>query len=163
MPLQVLSRNMGILKGNDDMKKILVVDNHPMMLKFMSNLLEKKRCQVLTASDGLSALEILKTYTPDVIFIDFVMPNISGDKLCRTIRSMPQMKNVYLVILSAIAAEKTVDFTELGANACIAKGPFNKMSEHVLDVLDRLDQKVPNDVAKKIIGLEDVHPREITK
>jgi PAS domain S-box-containing protein len=76
---------------------------------------------------------------------------------------MPQMKDVYLVILSAIAAEKTVDFTELGANACIAKGPFNKMSEHVLDVLDRLDQKVPNDVAKKIIGLEDVHPREITK
>ncbi len=161
--MQVLSRDADILKGNDGMKKILVVDNHPVMLKFMSNLLEKNGYQVLTASDGLSALEILKTYIPDVMFIDLVMPNISGDKLCRIIRSMPQIKDAYLIIISATFAEKKVDFTELGANAYIAKGPFNKMSEHVLDVLDRLDKKASNDMAQKIIGLEDVYPREITK
>ena len=49
------------------MKKILVVDNHPVMLKFMSNLLEKKGHQVLTALDGLSALDILKSNIPDVM------------------------------------------------------------------------------------------------
>lgn len=161
--MQVLSRDASIFLGNDDMKKILVVDNHPVMLKFMSNLLEKNGYQVLTAPDGLSALEIFKTYTPDVIFIDMVMPNISGDKLCRIIHSMPQMKDVYLIIISAIVAEEKIDITELGANAYIAKGPFNKMSEHVLDVLDRLDKKAPNDAAQKIIGLEDVYAREITK
>ena len=59
------------------MKKIMVVDNHPVMLKFMTNLLEKDGHQVLTALDGLSALEILKASIPDVIFVDLVMPNIS--------------------------------------------------------------------------------------
>ncbi len=145
------------------MKKILVADNHPVMLKFMSNLLEKKGHQVITVPDGLAALEVLKTYIPDVMFIDMVMPNISGDKLCRIVRGMPHMKDVYLIIISAIAAEEKVDFNKLGANAYIAKGPFNKISEHVLNALDQLEKKAPNDVAQKIIGLEDVYAREITK
>jgi len=121
-------------------KKILVVDNHPAMLKFMSNLLEKEGHQVLTAEDGLSAIDILKTYIPDVIFIDLVMPNISGEKLCRIIRSMPELKDVYLIILSAIAAEGDVDFAQFGVNACIAKGPFDKMAGHVLAALDQSDR-----------------------
>jgi len=101
-------------------KKILVVDNHPVFLKFMSQLLEKEGHQVLTTGDGLSALEILKNDTPDVIFIDLIMPNIGGEKLCQMIRKMPKLKNAYLVILSAIAAEQEVNFTAFGANACIA-------------------------------------------
>ena len=60
------------------MKKILVVDNHPVMLKFMTNLLEKEGHEVLTAQDGLSALDVLKKHIPDVMFVDLVMPNISG-------------------------------------------------------------------------------------
>ena len=64
------------------MKKILVVDNHPMMLKFMTNLLKERGHRVLTAGDGLSALSILKKHVPDIIFVDLVMPNISGEKLC---------------------------------------------------------------------------------
>ena len=64
-------------------KKILVVDNHPMILKLMGNLLEKEGYKVKVAPDGLSALDILKTYKPDMIFVDLIMPNISGDKLCR--------------------------------------------------------------------------------
>ena len=81
------------------MKKVLVVDNHPVMLKFMANLLIKKGYKVKTAEDGLSALDILKTYLPEVIFIDLVMPNICGEKLCRILRSMPKLKNSYLIIL----------------------------------------------------------------
>lgn len=46
-------------------KKILVVENHPLTLKFMSRSLEKEGHQVLTAGDGLSVFEVLKTFTPD--------------------------------------------------------------------------------------------------
>ncbi len=145
------------------MKKILVVDNHPMMLKFMSNLLEKKGHQVLTAEDGLSALDILKTYIPDVIFIDLIMPRINGEKLCRIIRRMPKMKNVYLIILSGIAAEEETDFAEFGANACIAKGPFNEMAVHVLAALDQSDHETSSTFSEEIIGLQDIYQRQITK
>ena len=145
------------------MKKILVVDNHPVMLKFMTNLLEKKGHKVLTAEDGLSALDVLKTYTPDILFIDLVMPNISGDRLCRIIRSMPKLKDIYLIILSAIPGEEELDFSKFGANACIGKGPFDKMGEHVLAVVDQLDAGIPHELSEKIIGLEDLHKRQITK
>jgi PAS domain S-box-containing protein len=119
------------------MKKVLVVDNHPVILKWMTNLLEKEGHQVITAQDGLSAVDVLKTYVPDVMFVDLVMPNIGGEKLCRIVRSMPQLRDVYLVILSAIAGEEKIDFAGLGANACIAKESFEKMSRHVLAVLDQ--------------------------
>ena len=140
-----------------------MVDNHPVMLKFMTRLLEKKGHQVLTASDGLSALDILKTSIPDVMFIDLIMPNIDGEKLCQIIRGIPKLKDAYLVILSAIAVEGKVCFTEFGADACIAKGPFNKMAEHVLTVMDHSDLGRANGQQRKIIGREDIHERQITK
>lgn len=143
--------------------KILVVDNHRMMLKFMATLLEKEGFEVKTAKDGISALDVLKTYTPDVIFIDLIMPNISGEKLCSIVRSMPQMKDIFLVILSAIAAEGELDFTGFGADACIAKGPFDKMSAHILALLDRWKKGDLSEFAQKVVGIEDINKREITK
>jgi len=143
-------------------KKILVVDNHPVVLKFMSQLLEKQAHQALTAEDGLSALEILKTFTPDVIFIDLIMPHIGGEKLCQIIRKMPALKETYLIILSAIAAEQEIDYTSLGADACIAKGSMDKMGKHVLAALEQVDQKNGVLHLPKTIGIEDVYARNIT-
>ena len=144
-------------------KNVLVVDNNPVILKFMTNLLEKKGCQVQVAEDGLTALDVLQSYVPDVIFVDLIMPNISGDKLCRIIRKMPELKGVYLVILSAISAEEEVDIIEFGANACIAKGPFNKMAQHILFVMGQSAQRAEDGLQGKILGIEDVNPRAITK
>jgi CheY-like chemotaxis protein len=126
----------------------------------MTNTLKNEGHQVLTAEDGLSALEILKTYIPDVMFIDLIMPNIDGKKLCRIIRSKPNLKDAYLIIISGTAAEEDFNFIEFGANACIAKGPFDRMSKHVLDVLE---QSISNDSQEKVIGLEDIYPREVIK
>ncbi|MBU1711812.1 MAG: PAS domain S-box protein [Proteobacteria bacterium] len=145
------------------MNKIIVVDNDSMMLEFMSELLENKGHQVKTAKDGLAALEALKTYTPDIMFVDLVMPNISGEKLCRAIRRNPEFNGIYIVILSAIVADQEIDFTGIGANGCIAKGSFDKMSEQVLYVLDCMNNKIPDDITKKTIGLEYVHTRKINK
>ena len=146
-------------KGVSDMKKILVVDDHQQMVQFMTNLLTKQGHQVLRAQDGLSALDILQTDTPDVIFLDLIMPNISGEKLCQIIRMIPRLNDVYLIILSAFVAEKEVNLAELGANACIAKGPINKMAQQVLAVLDQSDLEGSDGFKGKIVGLEDLYPR----
>ena len=145
-------------------KKIMVVDNHPLILQFLSNLLEKEGHHVLTAKDGLSALEAMKTFVPDIVFVDLIMPNISGRRLCRIIRKRPHLKDIYIVILSAVAAEEQVDVVDFGANACIAKGPFNKMAENVLHVIAQFDnQKSSSGSLPEILGLEHVTAREITK
>ncbi len=145
------------------MKKILVVDNHPVMLKFMSNLLEKKGHQVLTAQDGLSALDILKTNIPDVIFADLVMPNIGGEKLCRIVRGKPELEDVFLVILSAIAVEDEANLLDYGADAFIAKGPFDKMGDHISTILEHLDAVRTHEMPKEILGRESLYGRQITK
>ena len=146
------------------MKKILVVDNHPVMLKFMQNLLEKKGHEVRTAPDGLSALDVLKQYVPDVIFTDLIMPNIDGEKLCQVVRGMPELDNVYLIVLSSIAGDSDINVAKLGAHAGIAKGPFDKMSQHVLEVLDRLDQDITKDTQGRLIGHEvEAFAHEVAK
>lgn len=144
-------------------RKILVVDNHPMVLKLIVNLLEKSGHEVRTAADGLGALDILKSYVPDIIFIDLVMPNISGEKLCRIIRSMPHLYEVFLVILSAIAAEQELDFVALGANACIAKGSMNNLAKHVARVLELASPAGRQEKSRGILGLDEVATREITR
>ena len=144
-------------------KKILVVDNHPVMLKFMNDLLSRKGHQVVTAKDGLSALDVLKTFTPDIIFVDLIMPNIEGKKLCQVIRANPELKNIQIVIISAVAAEEEINLTELGADACIAKGPFNKMTKNILTVIEELELKNLRALPGEILVLKNGNPREITK
>ena len=145
------------------MKKILVVDNHPVMLNLIANLLEKKGHEVCTAKDGLSALDILRVWMPDVVFLDLVMPNIGGEKLCQIIRKTPSLKDVFIVIVSAVAAEEGRDVTKFGANTCIAKGPFSSMAKHILEVLEESDKKTTNLFPGKILGIEEVNSREITR
>lgn len=144
-------------------KKILVVDNHPVILEFMSRLLTKEGHQVMTAEDGLAALDILKTYTADIIFIDLIMPNIGGQKLCQMVRNLPHLKDAYIVILSAVAAEEEIKHGDYGADACVAKGPLNKLGPMVLDVIAQAGEKGGGSESGRIIGREAVYARQITK
>ena len=123
----LVSQNPGSQKKRIDLiKKILVIDNHPARLNFMTNLLEKNGHQALTAEDGVSGVDILGNYDPDVILNDLVMQNIRGDRLWQIVRQTRKLKDTHLVILSAIAAEEGVEFREVCANAFNAKGLFNK-------------------------------------
>ena len=119
----------------------MVVDNSPLMLKLMSDLFSNEGHQVLTAEDGLAALDLLQTSKPDIIFIDLIMPNIDGKKLCQIVRTMDHLNGVRLVVLSATAAEEEINLSELGANAYIAKGQFSTIAPHLLAVVSELDDE----------------------
>jgi PAS domain S-box-containing protein len=143
-------------------ERILVVDNQPLMLRLMSNFLGQKGYEVKTAPDSLAALALLADFVPDIMFVDLVMPNISGDKLCRIVRSMPELKKVCIIILSAIAAEDTIDYASFGADACIVKGPFHDLEQHISRVLVARNNKEDLGSAG-VVGLESVSRREITR
>ena len=145
------------------MKKILVVDNHPVILKFMTHLLEGMGHTVITAQDGLAALDVLESYRPEIIFIDLIMPRIDGKKLCRIIRNMPELKSAFIVILSAVAAEDNLDFISLGANACIAKSPPKIMKDYICALLDAPDFGASQGLHDKTLGCEGISQRQISK
>lgn len=147
-------------------RRILVVDNNTVVLRLMGHMLEEMGYAVRTAADGLSALDVLADFPADVVFVDLVMPKISGEKLCRILRSMPERRKTYIVIFSAIAAEEQIDYQAFGADACIAKGPFKQLREHVQTVLERAAAGSPADQpppAGEVIGSDRIFEREITK
>lgn len=149
-------------------KKIVVVDDNRMILKFLSNLLVGEGHEVKTCEDGLAALSLLTNYQPDIVFVDLIIPKIGGDKLCQIIRRLEHMKNCYLVIISAAVAEMDLDFKKIGVNACIAKGPFGQMGKHVLAAIkDSSDPSasLPNDQILGIASVDGIplYARRMTK
>ncbi len=145
------------------MKKVLSVDNNPVMLKYMANLMAKEGHDVITAEDGLSALDVLKTHTPDIMFLDLVMPNIDGRTLCRIVRRMDRFKDTPVIILSATAAEESLNVKDIGATLCIAKGPFNLMKPHILSALELSKHSTFQYPHEKLIGQGDIHARGVTR
>jgi len=144
-------------------KKILVVDDDRVMLKFISKLLTREGHEVVKAEDGFAALNLLSSFTPDIIFFDLIMPKIDGGKLIQIVRSMPQLKDCYLVIISAAVAEIDSNFEQTGADSYIAKGPFSTMSEHIKEVIETSDAPQEKQEEKAIRGLDNVYARQLTK
>lgn len=144
-------------------KKILVVDDNRQMLELMANLLEDEGHQVVTAEDGLSALTLLTSFSPDIMFVDLVMPQIGGDKLCRIVRTMGHLQDCYLVLVTAAAAELEFDYEAIGADICIAKGPSGSIVENVLKAVEKSDSPPGERRSKSIMGLDELYPRQLTK
>ncbi|MFW2365161.1 MAG: response regulator, partial [Desulforhopalus sp.] len=116
--------------------KALVVDNNPVVLKMISSILEGEGCEVRTAETGLEALEILESYHPDIVFTDLIMPRVSGEQLCRIIRSSESLENIFIVVVSAILVEdRERILREVNCNLCIAKGNVQETRLHVHNAL----------------------------
>jgi len=145
------------------MKKILLVDNDRFFLEVIKDLLVQEGHEVLTAEDGISALDILEEFKPDVIFLDMVMPNIDGKHLCRILRNMKDFKDAYIVSLSATAEEDSCNILRAGVDASIAKGPLNEMAVRILNVIDKRTDAV-SEFRPETMGLPgSIRQRGITR
>ncbi len=144
------------------LKSVLVVDNDAIFRKYLSKTFDKAGLQVKTANDGVSALDILETYSPDLMVIDLVMPNIDGQTLCHVLRRRPRFKNTPIVIISATAAEETADIIKIGADICIAKVGFADMTVMIKRILDAPQLLSDPNLKNRFLGVEDLAPRSIT-
>lgn len=142
---------------------ILVVDNSKSTLFLMKNMLAKYGHQCRTAPDGITALEMLKQEKPDAMFIDWVMPTISGDKLCKLVREQPGMDKVYIIIMSAMLQEESLDYKSFGADACLAKGPQQEMEENITMMLAFAGRETDLGLSSKVVGLDRLFPRQATR
>lgn len=124
-------------------KKILVLDSDREFLRFMTGLLEESGHTVVAVTDVLESIDILAEFTPEIIFLELLLPRIGGDDFCRILRNIDYMQDCYIVIVSGILAGRDLDLKKLGAHACIAKGPVAVMSEHVLEAVRVSDQSLP--------------------
>jgi PAS domain S-box-containing protein len=145
------------------MKKILLVDNDRFILQVVKDLLTNEGYQVWTAEDGLSALDVLEGFTPDAIFVDMIMPNIDGKRLCRILRKMDTLKETCIFSLSATALEDLGDIEALGVTASIAKGPLEQMAHQILGVLGKSSTIPGQPVEGKTLRSDVIRQRGITR
>lgn len=111
------------------------MDNHPVFLKYISDFLKDNGYLVKTANSGLLAINILKTFSPDYILVDLVMPNIDGTTLCRIIRNDSRFEKTPLFVISATAVEDTEHLKTLGATKHL-----ETILEHISDGIFEVSQ-----------------------
>lgn len=102
--------------------KILVVDDEALLVKGIRFNLQNEGYEVITASDGLEALQAVQEQKPDLVVLDVMMPNMDGLTACQKIR---EFSNIPIILLTAKAddMDKLIGFDH-GADDYLTK-PFN--------------------------------------
>ncbi|GCE11090.1 response regulator transcription factor [Tengunoibacter tsumagoiensis] len=107
-------------------RKILVVDDEVVLVEMIAYNLEQAGYQVITAGDGVSALEIARRETPELIILDIMLPGMDGLEICRQLRREGNTATVPIIMLTAKGDEidKVVGL-EVGADDYVTK-PFGR-------------------------------------
>lgn len=133
--------------------KILLVDDEPDILEFLSYNLIKEGYEVTTAENGLESIKKAKVVKPDLILMDVMMPEMDGIEACEEIRKIPSLKKTLIVFLTA----RTEEFSQLaaydsGADDYITKPVKPKVLMSKIKALLRL--KAPEE-HQQVIKVED--------
>jgi len=104
-------------------KKIFICDDDSTIVDMLQMLLEISGYDTAIETNSVNALEAIKVFRPDVVIVDIWMPLLSGDKLIRKIRQDQEVKDVFIICISASKDGKEVAL-QAGADRFIAK-PFD--------------------------------------
>jgi len=131
IPRQELARFMkanGIpLERLGSMKRrVLVVDDDPQIIELFSDVLERDgRFEIRTASTGYDAGLITQEFHPELIILDYMLPDVNGNVVCKTIRNNAQMAETKIVIVSGVVNQEEVnELLAAGADEFVKK-PFD--------------------------------------
>jgi len=91
-------------------KTILIVEDNPINLKLLRDILNFQKFEVLEAIDGKSALELVeKNYNKiDLILMDLQLPDINGLEVIQKIKAEPESQNIPIIVVSAHAMESDI-------------------------------------------------------
>ena len=124
-------------------KKILIVDDEAHIRMLIGQTLEEledEGVEFLTADNGLTALELIQSEKPNLVFLDVMMPKMNGMEVCRKVKQELEMKDVFIIILTAKGQELDKQKgQEVGADVYMTK-PF--------------DPEVLLTKAKQVLGME---------
>jgi DNA-binding response OmpR family regulator len=110
-----------------EQKKILIADDNENIREALTYLLEDEGYKLLLAKDGADALRKVRELRPDILFLDIMMPEVNGYDVCRAIKSDPELRGIYVIMLTAkgqVAEQERGK--EVGADEYIVK-PFSPM------------------------------------
>lgn len=118
-------------------KKILVIDDEPLVVEVLKIRLKMNNYEVITASDGTEGIERAVTEKPDLIILDVVMPGLDGYQVCQKLKEDTNTKTIPVIMLTA-----------LGQSPGRKKGYSSGAQDYIFKPFD--DQELLNSVEKAL-------------
>ncbi|NLH14999.1 MAG: response regulator [Phycisphaerae bacterium] len=120
-------------------KKVLIVDDDQEIVELMVDVLGRDgRFDIRTASSGYDAGIMTQQFRPDLIILDYMLPDVNGNVVCQTIRKNDEFANTKIMIVSGVVNPDEIDnLLKAGAQEFVKK-PFNisQIVEKIISVLE---------------------------
>ena len=157
------------MSTTNSVKKILIADDEPDILEIIQYNLQHEGYEVATAKNGNEAIDKAKSFNPDLIILDIMMPGKNGIEVCNILRTQPAFNDTLIVFLTALSDEGTeVKGLETGADDFII---LARKEFELLALLAGKPGKVflRNEILNQVWGTEvivgdrtiDVHIRKV--
>jgi CheY-like chemotaxis protein len=106
---------------------ILIVDDNAQNVELLQAFLESLPVKIVTAFDGVDALEKVQQHNPDLILLDIMMPRMSGFQVCRKLKSEPRTRDIQVLMVTALNELGDIEqASECGTDDFVSK-PVNKL------------------------------------
>ena len=142
---------------------VLIVDDNPQNVELLQAFLETLAVRILTAADGVEALEKVKQHNPDLILLDIMMPRMSGFQVCRTLKNDPKTKDIQVLMVTALNELGDIEqASDCGTDDFVSK-PVNKF-----ELLTRVKsllrvRHLKNELERALTYLNEVEQEEETQ
>lgn len=125
IPMQVLQTGK---------KRLLIVDDDVEIVELMVDVLGRDgRFDIKTASTGYDAGIMTQKFNPDLILLDYMLPDVNGNIVCKTIKENPEFSNTRIIIISGVINQIEIDdLLKAGAEAFMKK-PFS-----ITELIDKI-------------------------
>ena len=106
---------------------VLIVDDNPQNVELLQAFLESLPVKIVTAVDGLDALQKVGEHQPDLVLLDIMMPQMSGFQVCRKLKSDPKTRDIQVLMVTALNELGDIEqANECGTDDFVSK-PVNKI------------------------------------
>ncbi len=146
-------RHTGENREMGSVMRILIVDDVPENIRVLSRMLVDEGHQLLAATGGREALELVESYRPDLILLDIMMPDMDGYEVCEALRANPLFISIPVIFITALAdSEDETRGLSMGAVDYITK-PFKEAIVR-LRVRTHLELKRQRDLLDRLCRLD---------
>ena len=116
-------------------RKVLIVDDDAEIVELISDILSREGgFEIRTASSGYEAGKITQQFRPDLILLDYMLPDVNGNVVCQTIRKNPEFENTRIIIVSGVIKQDEIDQLLRAGAQDFLKKPFN-----ISELLDKVN------------------------
>ena len=100
---------------------ILLAEDDRSVRRYLEVILQRAGYKVISAADGLEAMKLALSSQIDAVIADSIMPHLSGQELCRLLRSNPKVSRLPIVLLTALENRGKVNAEDVELDACLYK------------------------------------------